>query len=102
MIPALGTYGSFVCEIPMRDTAEIDQVPSVAWFVVVHCLLGSIAGALCACILLILDIAHLRSLLSTSDMMVPGLVMLFGGFMVTFGGVICATAVMQISNKPVA
>jgi hypothetical protein len=82
----------------MAITAKIAPVTSVAWFVVTHWMLGSIAGALCASILLILDIGRLRTLLERTEFMGPGLILLFGGFMLTFASVVCATALMQLSD----
>jgi hypothetical protein len=61
-------------------------------------ILGAFAGALCAAIVLISDIGRLRTLLSASDFMLPGLLLLFGGFMFTFAGVVCATALMTMQG----
>ena len=67
---------------------------------IVNWLLGMIAGLLCAVIVLLLDVGHLRSLLENSDLVWPGLILLFGGFALTFGGVVCATAVMFLPAGP--
>ena len=60
-------------------------------------LLGMAAGLLCAAIVLVVDVGGLRTLLVASDMMWTGVLLLFGGFALTFGGVVCATAVMMLA-----
>ncbi len=61
---------------------------------IVHWIIGVGTGLFCAALLLGLDPLGFRSLLFRSDALVPGLVLLFGGFSITFGGVVCAAAVM--------
>lgn len=68
-------------------------------FVIVHWILGAFAGALCASVVLILDLGHLRQLLTNSDAEIIGLALLYGGFMLTFAAVVCGTALMQVANK---
>ena len=70
--------------------------PPFVRFMIFNWLLGMAAGLVCAGIALALDIGGLRSLLWASDMLVTGLVLLFGGFAFTLGGVVCATAVMTL------
>jgi hypothetical protein len=41
----------------------------------------------------------LRSVLFRSQLLVPGLALLFGGFAVTFGSVVCATAIMLLPDR---
>jgi len=62
--------------------------------IIVHWILGVATGLFCAGLLLGLDPLGFRSLLFRSDALVPGLALLFGGFSITFGGVVCAAAVM--------
>ena len=62
--------------------------------IIVHWIVGVGTGSFCALLLLGLDPLGFRSLLFRSGALVPGLVLLFGGFSITFGGVVCAAAVM--------
>ena len=62
--------------------------------VILHWIIGVGTGLFCAGLLLGLDTLGIRSLLFRSDALVPGLVLLFGGFAITFGGVVSAAAVM--------
>ncbi len=55
---------------------------------------GVFVGCCCAGLLLAGDIAGLRSLMLRSELMWQALALLFGGFSITFGGVVCATAIM--------
>ncbi len=55
---------------------------------------GVLVGLAWAGILLAFNFAGLRGLILRSDIAGWGLVLLFGGFAETFGGVVCATAIM--------
>lgn len=66
--------------------------------IVTHWVLGSLTGIGCALLLLIFDVAGLRSLLMASDMRWIGLLLLCSGFAVTFGGVLCASAIMSVPS----
>lgn len=59
---------------------------------------GMLVGIVCAFLLLALDVAGLRSLLWRSDMPVAGTAMLMGAFAFTFGGLVCAAAVMRAGH----
>ena len=56
--------------------------------------LGMLAGLACAGFILVFDAFGVRSLLWRSDILLPGVALLCAGFAFTFGGVVCATAVM--------
>jgi hypothetical protein len=56
--------------------------------------LGMLAGLVCAGFILVFDAFGVRSLLWRSDILLPGVALLCAGFAFTFGGVVCATAVM--------
>jgi hypothetical protein len=73
-----------------RDASRLVLLMIVNWS------FGWAVGALAALALLAGDVAHLRTLMLHSDLMWQGLALLFGGFGVTFGGVVCATAVMLL------
>lgn len=66
----------------------------VARYMIVHWLLGIGTGFFCAGMLLLINPIGFRTLLLRSDAAIPALILLFGGFAVTFGGVVCAAAVM--------
>lgn len=53
-------------------------------------------GAVCAIAVLISNVGGIRVLMMKSDLMLQGLALLFVGFGVLFGGVVCATAVMLL------
>ena len=57
-------------------------------------LLGIAAGVTTAAVLLALDAAGLRTLLLQSDAAPVGFALLFGGFGITFGGLVAGTAIM--------
>jgi hypothetical protein len=59
-------------------------------------MLGWAVGFACAALVLGSNVAGIRDLMLRSDMMVQGLALLFGGFGMFFGGVVCATAVMLL------
>jgi hypothetical protein len=54
----------------------------------------AVAGAV-----LISNVGGIRELTLQSDLMLQALVLLFGGFGLFFGGVVCATAVMLLPAK---
>ncbi len=58
--------------------------------------LGWGVGFACAAAVLISNIGGIRVLLLKSDIMLQALALLFGGFGLFFGGVVCATAVMLL------
>ena len=66
---------------------------------VTNWLLGAALGMICAALVLWLDVARLGSLLIPADHIIwEGLVLLFGGFSLTFGGVVCASAIMTLQS----
>ena len=60
---------------------------------------GIAVGVVCAAIVLADDLAGLRSLMIRSNFLWQGLALLFGGFAITFGGVVCATAIMTLPTE---
>lgn len=66
----------------------------VVRMIVSHWVMGMGVGALAAGLFLALDVGGMRSLILRSDAGIAGIVLLFAGFSVTFGGVISASAVM--------
>jgi hypothetical protein len=59
-------------------------------------MLGWGVGWACASAVLLSNVGGIRVLMFKSDLMLQGLALLFGGFGFTFGGVVCATAVMLL------
>src|SRR5208282_5194409 len=57
---------------------------------------GGVVGLACAAAVLASNIGGIRVLMLQSDLMIPGLLLLFGGFAAFFGGVVCATAIMLL------
>lgn len=53
-------------------------------------------GIILALVVLAVDMAGIRSLMLRSNFVWQSLALLFGGFSITFGGVVCATAVMTL------
>ncbi len=78
------------------------QMRSVVRLVMVNWALGIAAGLLCATLILAVDLAGLRTLLLRADDRWIGLLLLYGSFAFSFGGLAAATAVMTISEGPSA
>jgi len=94
-------------EVPMTDldTSEApalrrDAAPSakgldpLVLYMIFHWVLGALLGALFATALLIFDPFGLRPLMRDSGMGPVAAFMLYVGFMTSFGGLVCAVAVM--------
>jgi hypothetical protein len=58
--------------------------------------LGWAVGIVCASAILLSNLAGLRDLMMSSQLMLQGIALLYGGFGLTFGGVVCATAIMLL------
>jgi hypothetical protein len=72
-----------------------DRRDAIMHLVVAHWILGMALGLACAALVLWLDIANLRSLIVRDDRIIwEGMLLLFGGFALTFGGVVSAGAIM--------
>ena len=65
-------------------------------YVLYHWLLGMLFGALCATLLLIFDPLGLRPLMHDSGLAAEAIFLLYIGFMTSFGGLVCAAAVMVL------
>jgi hypothetical protein len=63
---------------------------------IVNWAFGMATGVFCALLLLAFDFFGLRSLLWRSDVAITGVAMLCAAFAFTFGGVVCAAAVMSV------
>jgi hypothetical protein len=69
---------------------------------VVNWAFGMAIGVFCAVLILVVDFVGLRSLLWRSDMLIPGVALLCAGFAFTFGGVVCAAAVMGFEGDDIS
>jgi hypothetical protein len=58
--------------------------------------LGWAVGFFWAAAVLVSNVGGIRVLMLKSDLMFQGLLLLFGGFGLFFGGVVCATAIMLL------
>jgi hypothetical protein len=74
----------------MTKRAEQDLIRLVLW----NGLAGAMLGVLFAAFLVYWDVGGIGTLLARSDQPIPALLLLFGGFAVTFGSAVCGTAIM--------
>ena len=78
-----------------RDAAPSAKgVDPLVRYMIFHWVLGALLGALFATALLIFDPFGLRPLMHDSGMGAVAAFMLYVGFMTSFGGLVCAAAVM--------
>ena len=75
-------------QLPFRDR--------LVRFVVANVLIGMGVGCAFAGMVLYFDIAGLWRLISHSSNPYPALALLFGSFMITFGSIVCGTAIMLL------
>ncbi len=80
---------------PIPDRRRTHSIPRL---IIVNWLSGMLAGAVCATIVLALDLGGLRALImGAREPWIP-LILLYGGFIFTFGGLVSATAVMTLGQ----
>ncbi|MFY9967893.1 MAG: hypothetical protein WAK41_00595 [Roseiarcus sp.] len=63
-------------------------------YMIFHWMLGALGGALCTTAFLVFDPCGIWPLIHDSGMGVPAIFLLYIGFMTSFGGLVCAAAVM--------
>ena len=66
--------------------------------VIVNWIVGACLGVAFAAVLLVADVGGMHSLMLGRNISVPALALLLGGFAITFGGVVAATAIMLIRD----
>lgn len=66
--------------------------------VVVNWIVGACLGVAFAGLMLVADVGGMRALMWGQTISFVALVLLFGGFAITFGGLVAATAIMMIRN----
>ncbi len=79
----------------LKQLRRIMQDGRVLRLFIINWLVGALMGVAFALALLVFDIGGIGSLLDRSDAFWPGLALLVGGFAITCGGVVCASAVMM-------
>jgi hypothetical protein len=83
--------GKIVMALAIRPPPDRDPLIRM---IVLNWIVGAFMGIAFAAVLLAADVAQMRSLIMGTSVSIPALALLFGGFAITFGGVIAATAVM--------
>ena len=91
----------------MADLETAGGAPPHAWektrtkgldplvgYMIFHWVLGALGGALCTTLLLVFDPFGMWPLIQDSGLGVPAIFLLYVGFMTSFGGLLCAAAVM--------
>ncbi|RBP04185.1 hypothetical protein DFR50_14058 [Roseiarcus fermentans] len=91
----------------MADSDRVDQTPAydagarrpkkldpLVRYMIFHWIMGTLGGALCATLLLVFDPFGLWPLMHDSGLGLEALLLLYIGFMTSFGGLVCAAAVM--------
>jgi hypothetical protein len=96
----------------MADLETVGGTPPHAWgkarakgldplvrYMIFNWILGALAGALLVTALLVFDPFGLWPLMNDSGMGAAALFLLYVGFMTSFGGLVCAAAVMFLPPK---
>lgn len=65
---------------------------------VINWALGILLGCAFATATLVFDVSGIGSLIARSDMAIAAVLLLYVGFSVTCGGVVCASAVMRMAR----
>jgi hypothetical protein len=76
-----------------------DKKNAVLRLFLINWTLGVGLGIVFASLLLFFDIAGLRSLIGRSDLYIQAIALLYGGFAVTFGSVVCGSAIMRLPRE---
>ncbi len=80
----------------MAQTRTQKNAGRLVRLMVMNWIFGWAIGWACASAVLLSNVGGIRVLMFKSEFMLQGLALLFGGFGFTFGGVVCATAVMLL------
>ena len=82
--------------LPILDRvwARYRRIDPLVRFMIAHWVLGAATGIVCAALLLLIDPFGLRPLIAGSDTAALAVALLGFGFASTFGGLVCAAAVM--------
>ncbi|MDP2356354.1 MAG: hypothetical protein Q8M31_09895 [Beijerinckiaceae bacterium] len=66
--------------------------------VIVNWIVGACLGVAFAAVILAADVGGMHSLMLGHNISITAIALLFGGFAITFGGVVAATAIMLIKE----
>jgi hypothetical protein len=83
------------CADAQRRWRRVDRLVRL---MIVNWLGGMAVGVICAALALAFDVAGLRTLLWSSDVALLGAAMLIAAFAFSFGGIVCAAAVMRAGD----
>jgi hypothetical protein len=83
----------------MRQNFNIKSWSRLVRLMIFNWMLGWAVGFACAALVLGSNVGGIRDLMMRSDVMWQGLTLLFGGFGLFFGGVVCATAIMLLPTE---
>ncbi len=78
----------------VRGKTRAKRLDPLVRYMIFHWVFGALVGALCATALLLFDPFGIRPLMNDSGMGAAAAFLLYVGFMTTFGGLVCAAAVM--------
>ena len=84
--------GEAPTQIPGR--AGVKGLDPLVRYMIFHWILGALGGALCTTAFLVFDPVGLWPLMRDSGMELQAIFLLYVGFMTSFGGLVCAAAVM--------
>jgi hypothetical protein len=77
-----------------RAWTQAKRIDPLVRYMIFHWALGALGGALCTTVLLVFDPFGMWPLIHDSGMGLPAIFLLYVGFMTSFGGLVCAAAVM--------
>lgn len=83
----------------MRQNQNKANSSRLVRLMIANWLLGWAVGFACAAAVLVANLAGIRDIMLHSELELQGLALLFGGFGVTFGSVVCATAIMLLPTE---
>lgn len=89
------TKDSIVAKAIERLSRRWRRMDRLLRLMIANWIVGMLVGIVCATLLLAFDFAGIRSLLWRSDMPITGALMLMAAFAFSFGGLVCAAAVMR-------
>ena len=80
--------------LPVGTGSARQRLDPLVSYMIFHWALGALSGALAASALLVFDPFGIWPLIRDSGLGLPAICMLYVGFMTSFGGLVCAAAVM--------
>ncbi len=89
-IERIGDVSTLACSARVQK-----RLDPLVRYMIFHWALGALGGALCTTALLVFDPFGIWPLIHDSGLGLPAIVLLYVGFMTSFGGLVCAAAVMH-------